>query len=192
MDSKTKTKTNADEVSAGNASVASESTPSDSPRTVLTVEEVTDLLQRTQANFENYRKQVQAQNEEIRKMAAREMVIQVLPILDNLGLALKSAPPELNQGAFKDFLEGMGQIYLQFLQVLHNHQVMEIETAGKDFDPYYHEALMKIPSELPANKIIDEFQKGFTMHGKVLRHARVKISAGPARANSDSKNNEKK
>ncbi|MEK6900586.1 MAG: nucleotide exchange factor GrpE, partial [Nanoarchaeota archaeon] len=53
-----------------------------------------------------------------------------------------------------------------------------METVGKKFDPYYHEALVKIPSDKEENTILEEFQKGYLMHSKVLRHAKVKVSAG--------------
>lgn len=155
------------------------------------VEELTDLLKRTQANFENYRKQTQVYLEDIKKMAARDIVLQVLPILDNFELALKAVPRD--QGN-TEFVQGITLIHSQLLQLLQHNNVVPIETVGKDFDPYYHEALMKIPSELPANKIMEEFQKGFTMHSKVLRHAKVKVSAGPQKHtdNTPSKNNQNK
>ena len=79
------------------------------------------------------------------------------------------------------------------LQILQHNNILPIETLDKNFDPFYHEALMKVPSEAPANKIIEEFQKGFTMHGKVLRPAKVKISAGPAdSAQKENKNENEK
>ncbi len=158
----------------------------------LSIEELTDLLKRTQANFENYRKQNQAYLEEIKKMAARDILLQVLPLLDNLELALKAVSKEQKN---TEFVQGIELIHTQLMQLLQQNNVLPIETAGKDFDPYYHEALMKIPAEVLANKIIDEFQRGFTIHGKVLRHAKVKISAGPATGNAentDIKNNNKK
>ena len=149
----------------------------------LSVEELTDLLKRTQANFENYRKQNQTYIEELRKMAARDIVLQLLPIIDNFELALKAASKE---NANQELLLGVELIHSQLMNLLQQHQVLSIETVGKNFDPYCHEALMKVPSELPANKIMEEFQKGFTMQGKVLRHAKVKISSGPEQ-NQDSK-----
>jgi len=144
----------------------------------LSVEELTDLLKRTQANFENYRKQTQIYLEDTKKMAARDIILQVLPILDNFELALKSVSPDQ---ADTEFVQGVTLIHSQVLQLLQHNNVVPLQTVGKDFDPYCHEALMKVPSEFPANKIIEEFQKGFTMHGKVLRHAKVKVSSGQNR-----------
>src|SRR3989344_3072819 len=110
----------------------------------LTVEELTDLLKRTQANFENYRKQNQLQIEEMKKMAARDMIMQLLPVIDNFELALKSV--NIEQGN-KEFIQGMELIHSQLLKLLQHNDVATIETNEKTFDPYLHEALMKVPSE---------------------------------------------
>ena len=160
----------------------------------MTVEELTDLLQRTHANFENYRKQVQLQIEDIKKIAARDIILQILPVLDNFELAIKNAQPDNGEkGKNLEFIQGMELIYAQLLQILQNNNITAIETKSKDFDPYYHEALMKVPSDLPANKIMEEFQKGYLLHGKVLRHAKVKISAGPNHSqNSQNQTNQSK
>lgn len=151
----------------------------------LTAEELTDLLKRTQANFENYRKQMQVHIEEIRKMAGKEFITQLLPVIDNFELALKTINKTINKAINQDqrandFVQGMELIYSQLVKILHDNGVIQIETKGKDFDPHKHEALVKVDSDLAKNKIIEEFQKGFLMHGKVIRHAKVKISAGPA------------
>src|SRR3990167_2994729 len=81
----------------------------------LTVEELTDLLKRTQANFENYRKQTQTYIEDIKKMAARDILLQVLPILDNFELALKVV---LQDQADTEFVKGITLIHAQLLQLL--------------------------------------------------------------------------
>ena len=155
------------------------------PKEELSVEELTDLLKRTQANFENYRKQTQSYIEEIKKMAGRDILLQVLPILDNFELALKAAPKDQ---ASTEFVQGITLIHSQVLQLLQQNNVVPIETISKDFDPCYHEALMKVASDLPENKIIEEFQKGFLLQGKVLRHAKVKISAGKKENSEQEKN----
>ena len=165
------------------------SAPEAEQKKELSVEELTDLLQRTQANFENYRKQTQTYIEEIKKMAARDIVLQVLPVLDNFELALKSVP----QGQENtDFVHGIKLIHAQLLQVLQHNNIVPIETVGNNFDPYYHEALVKVASEEPVNRIIEEFQRGYIMHGKVLRHAKVKISAGNEKMNSQVEENQNK
>ncbi len=137
----------------------------------ISTEELTNLLKRTQANFENYRKQTEKRIDEIRDLAGKKILADLLPILDNFNLALK------NKEANQEFVQGMELIHNQFNNLLNEKGVEIIKTKGK-FDPYFHEALMKVESELPESTIIEEFQRGYILNGKVLRHARVKISAG--------------
>ena len=137
--------------------------------------EMKDLLLRTQANFENFRKQTERRIEEIKEMAARDTILQLLPIMDDLDLAFKNLNPKLEQ---ETFVKGIELIYSQFTQILEKNDVKKISTQKQKFDPYLHEALMKVESDFPENTILEEFQKGYTLHGKMLRHARVKISAG--------------
>ena len=135
--------------------------------------EMTELLKRTQANFENYRKQQEKRIEEIKSLAAKEIILQVIPVLDNFDLALKNS--SINP---QEFIKGVELIYSQLLEVLENNGVKPILTENQTFDPFYHEALMRVDSEFPVNTILEEWQKGFTLHNKVIRHAKVKISVG--------------
>ncbi len=93
--------------------------------------EMKDLLQRTQANFENYRKQVEKRVEEIQDTAAKEVILQLLPVLDNLELALKSTDKNL-----VELKKGIELIYSQLFSILENQGVKVIE--AKKFDPYFH------------------------------------------------------
>lgn len=132
-----------------------------------------DLLQRTQANFENYRKQAEKRLVDMKQMAARDLILQLLPILDHFDLALKNT-----QNIDKTFLQGMELIYAELNALLENNGIKPIQTQGQTFDPYRHEALMKVTSDLPENTIIEEIQRGYTLYDVVIRHAKVKISAG--------------
>jgi molecular chaperone GrpE len=139
------------------------------------LQEITELLQRTQANFENYRKQVEKHMVEVEKIASRDVILQILPIIDNFELALKNVDSNKNS---TDFVQGLELIFSQLIDILKNNNVEEIDADNKDFDPHQHEALMKVKSELPEHNIIEVLQKGFTLNGKVMRHSKVKISAG--------------
>ncbi len=147
---------------------AAEPVPTSDP-----LQEMTELLQRTQANFENYRKQNEKRVEDMREFAKRDIIVQVLPLIDNLKLALGSA-----QKNPQDIVKGVELIYRQFDEILKNAGVERIATEGQKFDPYYHEALLKEESDKPENTILDEFQPGYILNSKVIRHAKVKISAG--------------
>lgn len=155
--------------------------------------ELTELLQRVQADFENYRKQVERRAGELREMAAQDFILQLLPIIDDFELALKNTElkntepqkqEEKGGEKQKDFVRGVELIHSRIASLLKDNGVKKMETTGKSFDPYFHEALIKVESEEPENTILEEFQKGFTLHGRVLRHARVKVSAGKKENNT--------
>jgi molecular chaperone GrpE len=137
--------------------------------------ELKDLLLRTQANFENYRKQTEKRIEDIRQMASRNILLEIIPVIDNFNLALQSADTNSNH---EDFLKGVELIYAQLFEVLNNNGVSTIETKDQIFNPHFHEALMKANSDKPENTIVEEFSKGFMLSGKVIRHAKVKVSSG--------------
>jgi molecular chaperone GrpE len=141
--------------------------------------EITELLQRTQANFENFRKQQEKRMGDIREMAAKDMILQLLPVIDNFDLALRSAHSQNNKTQnTPEFIKGVELIYSQLLSLLEANEVEVIKTEKKKFDPYFHEAIMKVESDLPENSIVEEFQKGYILNDKVIRHAKVKISTG--------------
>ncbi|MFH0700995.1 MAG: nucleotide exchange factor GrpE [Candidatus Woesearchaeota archaeon] len=134
------------------------------------VQELTELLKRTQANFENYRKQVEKRIEEYQQFATKDLLLQLLPLLDNFELALKASSQNV-----EDLRKGVEMIYAQLFKMLENQGLEMIPCCGK-FDPYFHEALIKEESDKSEGTILEELQKGFTLNGKVIRHAKVKIS----------------
>ena len=142
---------------------------------------IKELLQRKQAELENYRKQVEKRFIEAKEFATKDIILQLLPILDNLDLALKSNTHT------SEFVKGVELIYSQFFSVLENNGVRPIDSLKNEFDPYLHEALMKVDSEEPENTIVEELQKGFMLNDKVIRHTKVKVSSGkkPENKNKD-------
>lgn len=147
------------------------------------VEELTEILQRTQASLENYRKQTEKRIQEIHDLANKELVIQLLTILDNFELALNNT-----MNSPKEFVKGIKLIYSQLFTILENNGLKQIKTKNQIFDPHAHEALMKVDSNKPENMVLEELQKGYTLNDKVIRHAKVKVSSGKKR--SDDKNME--
>lgn len=137
-------------------------------------DDLKDLLLRTQANFENYRKQAQKRMEEMQEMAARDCIVGVLPIFDNIDLALK----HIDATNPENFIKGVTLISTQFMTFLEQNGVTTIPTLGAKFDPFLHEAILKVTSDESENTILEEYQRGFMLHGKVIRHAKVKVSAG--------------
>lgn len=147
--------------------------------------DLTDLLQRTQASFENYRKQTEKRVEDLRQAFSKEVLLKILPLVDNFDLAFK------HNCSPADFQKGMELIYAQLMATLEEQKVAVLEAEGKKFDPHLHEALIKVDSELPAGTILEVFQRGFTLESKVLRLAKVKISSGIKPNKAESKEEKK-
>ena len=129
--------------------------------------ELTDTLQRLQAEFENYRKRSERECAEFKQYANRQFIEDLLPLLDNFALALKAVPDE-----------GFKLIYTQFFDLLSRYGLKPISCDGK-FNPKFHEALLQEQSEKESGTILEELQKGYIVGDAVLRPARVKIAWKP-------------
>lgn len=125
---------------------------------------------RLAADFDNYRKRSQRQNLALIARANEQLVEQLLPVLDNFCIALKSlSEPSV--------LKGMTMIYDQLMGVLDANGVKVIETAGCVFDPQVHEAVAHAQqADSEDNAIVEEIRKGYILEGKVLRPAAVKVN----------------
>ena len=136
------------------------------------LQELTDTLKRTQAEFENYRKRVEREREQHAKYASEHLIKQFLPILDNLELALRHCEKK------DEFTKGVEMIYANIKTMLEEEGVSTIPAQGLPFDPYRHEALMTKPSSKEKNTVLDVMQQGYLLHDKVIRTAKVIISTG--------------
>jgi molecular chaperone GrpE len=137
-----------------------------------------DQLLRKAAEFENFKKRIDNDFAVLTKFANEELIVQLLPILDDLGRSLKAGKEQRDS---ESLYKGVELIYNKFLKTLELQGVKEIESIGKPFDVYYHDALMEIPREdVPHHTVIDEVEKGYTLHGKVIRHAKVILSTQAA------------
>ncbi len=151
-------------------------------------DELKELLLRTQANFENFRKQTEKRMEEFRQSAAKDVILELLPILDNFQLALRHT---LDGKASEEFVKGVELIYAQLISLMESQGVNMVMSVGQKFDPYLHEPLLRVESELPENTIVEEFCPGYTFQGAILRHAKVKLSAGKKNHISEKRDEEK-
>jgi molecular chaperone GrpE len=137
-------------------------------------DEFLNLLQRTRADYANYQKRVQKENESTRRFACQPLVADLLPGLDNLERALSAAESSANPTGL---LDGVRMVHQQLLDALARHGVRAIEALNKPFDPDFHEALMEQPdADRPAHTVIQELQKGYSLHDRVIRPARVIVS----------------
>jgi len=135
-------------------------------------EEIVDQLKRLQAEFDNYRKRVEEEKAALSQFAQAQVILEILPVLDNFGLALAT-----NTNNAEDMKKGIDMIYSQFVDTLEKHGVKAIETKDKVFDPELHEALMSEEKEgVKEGMILEEMQKGYTFNDKVIRCSKVKVA----------------
>ena len=138
-------------------------------------DELFDRLQRLAAEFDNFRKRAAREQGEVVARANERLVKELLPVLDDLGRALEAAA-EHEEGKLE---EGVRLVHRSLGSLLEREGLAEIETDGK-FDPHVHEALLAQPSELQEGSILEVIQKGYRLGQRVLRPARVVVSAPPA------------
>lgn len=139
------------------------------------IAELTAGWQRAQADLANYRRQVEEDKKRLIKYANSDLVMEILPVLDNFQLAAKHIPAELENN---NWAEGIKQIEKQLENILANEGLQKIETIGAQFNPQFHEALDHIESDQPEDEIVEEIASGYTFNGDILRPAKVKVSKG--------------
>ena len=134
------------------------------------IDELTDTLKRLQAEFENYKKRVEKEKTEFAAYACSDIIEELLPVMDSFEIALK------NTSEHEKFVKGVQMIYSQIYSALSSKGLKPIEAVGKKFDPYRHEVLMKEESEKEDDIVLEEFQKGYMLNDRVIRHSKVKVS----------------
>ena len=133
-----------------------------------------DRYARLLADFDNYRKRVARDREELAQFAAKDILKDLLPTVDNLALALEKAE---NQD--DPFVQGVKLAYDGFLKALADHGATPIDSLGEPFDANYHEALAQLPSpDVAEGVVMNEVKRGWLLHGKLLRAAQVVVSSG--------------
>lgn len=134
-----------------------------------------DSLKRLQAEFENYRRRVQRETEQLRVRASAEVLEDILPVLDNFERALKAAMEHDEQLLG----EGVELVYSQLRDVLGKRGLCEIEAEGQPFDPAHHEAVLCRPSENhEEGTVLEVLEKGYRVDDQVVRPAKVIVSEG--------------
>jgi molecular chaperone GrpE len=144
---------------------------------------------RTSADIENYRKRMQRDLAEFRKYANEQLALELLPVVDHLGLALKHTAESAE--SVQGLQQGVELVYKQFRDVLEKFGIKAFVAEGQPFDPARHDALMQVESgEAPENTVVQVLQDGYLYYDKVLRHAKVSVSKKPEESTSESEPNE--
>lgn len=138
-------------------------------------ERLQERLVRLQAEFENYKKRMAREKAEFLKFATEGLLLDLLPILDNLERAITSARAEAaNREAV---VEGIDMIARLFRSTLEKAGVKPMDAVGKPFDPSLHQAVAQVESaDGQDNLVVEEIQKGYLLEGRTLRAAMVKVS----------------
>ncbi len=134
-----------------------------------------DRCLRQQADVENLRKRLERDRQDFIKFANEELIFDLLNVLDDLERTV-----ELAQHKHEDlsaFLKGVEMILAHLYELLKKYGVKPIDAQGKVFDPHFHEALMQaFDQTLPEHTVLEEMQKGYMLHDRVIRTAKVKVS----------------
>lgn len=141
------------------------------------IETLRDQLLRKAAEFENYKRRTEGEFLSLTRTANEGLLLSLLPVLDDLNRSLASGKDPQSHEAF---FAGVEMIRTKFLKILEKHGVVPFPSTGKAFDVGFHDALMQLPrTDVPTGTVIQEVDPGYVMHDKVLRHAKVIVSAQP-------------
>jgi molecular chaperone GrpE len=134
-----------------------------------------DQLLRKSADFDNYRKRMQREKEEFASYANRELLLDIVPIIDDFERAIKSGEESED---FASFHDGIVMIEKQFTSMLERKwKLQRFDSEGEEFDPQRHEAMMtEDSSDVEHPTVLEDFQKGYLLSERVLRPAKVKVA----------------
>ncbi len=136
-----------------------------------------DRYLRAAAELDNYRKRAARDKEDAIKYGNEKLIKDILPILDSLDRALHQTSDLSARNNFEAFQQGLELIHTQILGCLERHGVVKIAAKGEEFDPEKHEALMQVQTpEMESNRVVDEYESGYTLHGRLLRPSKVSVS----------------
>ncbi len=137
-----------------------------------------DRLLRLQADFDNYRKRMLRERDEIQKRAAEAVLADLLPALDQLDYGLQQTE---DRPEWQAYAEGLRLIRTVFQDTLRKHGLVEVDALGREFDPREHEAVAHTPSPTaPDGMVVAQTRKGYRLGDYLLRAAMVVVSSGPA------------
>lgn len=138
------------------------------------LEEANDKYKRLLAEFENARNRNEKESKRMYDVGAKEVLEQLLPVVDNFERALQAIPEEDKERAFE---QGVDKIYKQLMVTLNDVGVKPMEATGTDFNPDFHNAVMHVEDEeYGENVVVEELQKGYMYKDDVLRYSMVKVA----------------
>ncbi len=167
-----------DKAEAVNANQANEPVDSEKDEKLAelqaAVQELKDKHLRLLAEFDNYKKRTMRERLDLLNSASKEVIVSLLPVLDDFDRAKKSADNPANAEVFSD---GVTLVYNRLNNIMQNMGLKTINSTGETFDVELHEAITEIPvpDENRKGKVIDTLEKGYTLNDKIIRHAKVVV-----------------
>jgi len=156
--------------------VAEESLLEAKERLTAQLQEINDKYVRLYAEFENYKKRVNKDKEELIKYGNENLLYELLPVIDNLEMALKHASNNVSSG----LVQGVEITLKELNKTLEKFWLIALYADGKPFDPLIHHAMMQVErDDVEENTVVEELRKGYMLKDKVLRPALVAVSKNP-------------
>ena len=155
-------------------------------------EKAKDYLNRLmylQADFDNYRKRVNKDHDEITRYGSQRLIVKLLPVVDELEYAVAVGRSQKEK---KGFLDGIEMVLKKIYEILRSEGVSKIEAIGKSFDPSRHEAVEKVLKEkFKDGVVVDEIRKGYMFKERTIRPSLVKVAFTPNKKKLNEKSDEK-
>lgn len=150
--------------------------PTETQRLAAELAAANDKYVRLYAEFDNYKRRISKERVELMQTAGKDIIANLLPVIDDFDRALKAFETAAELAPVQEGVFLVGQ---KLKTILTNQGLKEMESVGKPFDAELQEAITKVPapSEDLKGKVVDEVEKGYFLHGKVLRHAKVVVGS---------------
>jgi molecular chaperone GrpE len=140
------------------------------------IAQLNDKYLRLYSEFDNYRKRNIKEKVELSKTASTEVIMSILPVLDDFERALRAF--EISADSTDALKHGIILIFNKFINILGQQGLQQMKSIGEEFNTDFHEALTNIPAATPEQKgkVVDEIEKGYLLNGKVIRYAKVVVA----------------
>ncbi len=167
---------NKEESEAKGSEVVEEVIVDEKERLTAELQEINDKYLRLYAEFENYKKRVNKDKEELVKYGNESLLYELLPVIDNLDMALKHASDNVSAGV----VQGVEITLKELQKTLEKFGLSPIDAYGKPFDPLIHHAMTQVErDDIDEKTVVEEFRKGYMLRDKVLRPSLVAVSKKP-------------
>ena len=140
------------------------------------ITQINDKYLRLYSEFDNYRKRTIKEKIELNKTASVEVILSILPVLDDFERAVKAF--EISDESTDALKHGIILIFKKFINILSQQGLQQMKAIGEEFNTDFHEAITNIPASSPEQKgkVVDEIEKGYLLHDKVIRYAKVVVA----------------